>query len=193
MVLILLSIIFSTFAISQEKKLEYQIKRNGGVVGNIRFTQSSSGNRTTLKLESEVKTRLIFLFTAKAQEEAIFDNGIMTWSSIFRKLNGNVKADRKTKAAGNSYTIYKGEKTEAQNSYPIRYTMLSMYLAEPVAVAKVYSDNFQQFLDIQKLGEHHYKIKFPDGNFSEYFYQNGICLKVEVHHSLYSATIQLKM
>lgn len=163
------------------------------MVGNIRFTQSSSGNRTTLKLESEVKTRLIFLFTAKAQEEAIFDNGIMTWSSIFRKLNGNVKADRKTKAAGNSYTIYKGEKTETQNSYPIRYTMLSMYLAEPVAVAKVYSDNFQQFLDIQKLGEHHYKIKFPDGNFSEYFYQNGICLKVEVHHSLYSATIQLKM
>lgn len=193
MALIILSITISVFATSQEKKLEYQIKRNGNVVGDIRFTQISSGSRTTMKMESEVKTRFIFLFTAKAQEEAIYENGIMTWSSIYRKLNGNVKADKKTKAAGNSYTIYKGKKTETLNSYPIRYNMLSIYSAEPVTVAKVYSDNFQQFLDIQKMGEHHYKIKFPDGNFSEYFYQNGICSKVEVHHTLYSATIELKM
>lgn len=193
MALVILSLALGVFATSQEKKLEYQIKRNGNVVGNVHFTQTSSGNRTTMKMESEVKTRFILLFTAKAQEEAIYDNGIMTWSSIYRKLNGNVKADKKTKAYGNSYTIYKGNKTETLNNYPIRYNMLSIYSAEPVSISKVYSDNFQQFLDIQKMGEHHYKIKFPDGNYSEYFYKNGVCSKVEVHHTLYSATIELKM
>jgi hypothetical protein len=48
-------------------------------------------------MESEVNTRFIFNFKAKAKEEVIYDNGIMTWSSIFRKLNGNVKVDKKTK------------------------------------------------------------------------------------------------
>ena len=190
MIIVFLTI--SVFSNSQDKKLEYQIKRNGDVVGNIHFSQISSGPRTTMKLESEVKTRFIFTFTAKAQEETIYDNGIMTWSSIYRKLNGNVKADKKTKVDGNSYTIFKGGKTEKLGNYPIRYNMLSIYVLEPINISKVYSDNFQQFLDIQKIKAQHYKIKFPDGNYSEYYYDGGICSKVEVHHSLYSASIELK-
>jgi hypothetical protein len=177
---------------AQEKKLEYNIKRNGDVVGSIHFIQGVAGNRTVLTMESEVNTRFIFNFKAKAKEEVIYDNGIMTWSSIFRKLNGNVKIDKKTKANGNVYTVYKGSKTETLTNFPIRYNMLSVYISEPVNITKVYSDNFQQQIDIQKIAEHHYKIKFPDGNYSEYFYTNGICSKVEVHHTLYRATIELK-
>jgi hypothetical protein len=116
----------------------------------------------------------------------------MTWSSIYRKMNGNVKADKKTKANGNSYVVYKGSKTETLNNYPIRYNMLSVYVLEPVGISRVYSDNFQQYVDIQQLAEHHYKIKFPDGNWNEYFYANGVCAKIFIHHSMYSATIELK-
>jgi len=186
----LFSLMISTNA--QEKKLEYNIKRNGDVVGNIHFIQGIAGSRTVLTMESEVNTRFIFNFKAKAKEEAIYDNGIMTWSSIFRKLNGNVKVDKKTKANGNTYTVYKGSKTETLNNYPIHYNMLNVYINEPVNISKVYSDNFQQQIDILKVADHHYKIKFPDGNYNEYFYTNGVCSKVEVHHSLYSATIELR-
>lgn len=177
---------------AQQKTFEYNIKRNGDVVGNIHFIQGIVGNRTVLTMESEVNTRFIFSFKAKAKEEAIYDNGIMTWSSIFRKLNGTVKADKKTKATGTSYTIYKGTKTETLNNYPIRYNMLSVYVIEPLNITTVYSDNFQQHVNIQKIAEHHYKIKFPDGNYNEYFYANGVCSKIEIHHTLYSATIELK-
>ena len=177
---------------AQEKKLEYNIKRNGDVVGNIHFIQLVASNRTMLTMESEVNTRLIFNFKANAKEEVIYDNGIMVWSSIFRKLNGNVKVNTKTKANGNAYTVYKGSKTETLNNYPIRYNILSVYISEPANITKVYSDNFQQQIDIQKIADHHYKIKFPDGNYNEYFYTNGICSKIEIHHSMYSATIELK-
>ena len=176
LLIVLLSTMISTNA--QEKKLEYNIKRNGDVVGNIHFTQGVAGNRTVLTMESEVNTRFIFNFKANAKEEVIYDNGIMTWSSIFRKLNGNIKIDKKTKASGNAYTVYKGSKTETLNNYPIRYKMLSVYISEPVNISKVYSDNFQQQIDILKVADHHYKIKFPDGNYSEYFYTKGICSKV---------------
>ncbi len=186
----LLSITISLNA--QEQKLEYNIKRNGDIVGNIQFMQSTAGSRTVLTMESEVNTRFILNFKAKTREETIYDNGIMTWSSIFRKLNGNVKADKKTKAVGNAYVIFKGSKTETLQHYPIRYNMLSIYLTEPLKVSKVYSDNFQQQIDIQKIADHHYKIKFPDGNYNEYFYANGICARVEIHHSMYRATIELR-
>jgi hypothetical protein len=177
---------------AQEKKLEYNIKRNGDVVGNIHFSQGVTGTRTVLTMESEVNTRFIFNFKAKAKEEVIYDNGIMTWSSIFRKLNGNVKIDKKTRANGNAYTVYKGSKTETLNNYPIRYNMLSVYVSEPVNITKAYSDNFQQQIDIQKIADHHYKIKFPDGNYNEYFYTNGVCSRILIHHSMYSATIELR-
>ena len=51
MIIVFLAI--SVFSNSQDKKLEYQIKRNGDVVGNIHFSQNSSGTRTIMKLESE--------------------------------------------------------------------------------------------------------------------------------------------
>jgi hypothetical protein len=190
LVLICLASAIGTF--SQEKKLTYSIKRNGSEVGNVQFTQNTSGNRTTLKMESEVRTRFVFLFTAKAKEETIYDSGIMTWSSIYRKMNGNVKADKKIKATDGIYTIYNDDKTEKLTNFPIRYNMLSLYLNEPTSFSTVFSDNFQQVLTIQTVNPHHYKIKFPDGNSNEYFYTNGMCTKVKISHSLYSATIELK-
>jgi len=188
--LVLLSITISAQA--QQKRLEYNIKRNGNVVGTIIFTHGITSNRTVFTMESEVNTRFIFNFKAKAREEAIYDDSILTWSSVYRKLNDNVKVDKKTKANGNVYTVYKGSKTETLNNYPIRYNMLSIYVIEPLNIPKVYSDNFQQQLDIQKIADHHYKIKFPDGNYNEYFYTGGVCSRVEVHHTMYSATIELK-
>jgi len=180
-----------TFANAQEKRLEYTIKRNGDVVGNIHFAHGIAGNRTVLTMESEVNARFIFNFKAKTKEETIYDKGIMTWSSIFRKLNRNVRVDKKIRANGNIYTLYKGTKTETLDNYPIRYNMLSVYISEPVNITKVYSDNFQQQIDIEKVADHHYKIRFPDGNYNEYFYSDGICSKIEIHHRLYSASIEL--
>jgi len=190
LLIVLLSTMISINA--QQKKLEYSIKRNGDVVGNIHFIQGIVGNRIVLTMESEVNTRFIFNFKARAKEEVIYDNGIMTWSSIFRKLNGTIKVDKKTKANGSAYTVYKGSKKETLNNYPIRYNMLSVYIIEPLNITKVYSDNFQQQIDIQRVADHHYKIKFPDGNYNEYFYTNGVCSKIEIHHSMYSATIELR-
>ena len=189
---ILLFMSFTYSASSHENKLHYIIKRKGSEVGSLFFTQQSAGNKTVMKLSSEVRTRLVFLFTAKGEEEAVYENGILTSSWIFRKMNGSEKANKRTRLSGNNYIITKGSKSETLNNYPIRFNMLSLYSLEPSSIGKVYSDNFQAFLDIQTLAPHHYQIKFPDGNYNEYFYRNGVCTRVVIHHSLYNATIELK-
>lgn len=66
-----------------------------------------------------------------------------------------------------------------------------LYCREPDDQAQVYSDNFQQFLQVKQVSPHVYRIDLPDGNYNFYSYTNGICSKVDIHHSLYTIQIQL--
>ena len=188
----ILLLLISLFAFPQQTKLEYSIKRKGSEIGTMIFTQHLSGNKTVLKIESELKTRFIFLITAKALEETVFENGIMIWSSIYQKMNGNERVNKKTKLLGRNYVVTKGKESDTIKSFPIHFNLVCMYNKEPLNILKLYSDNFQRFLDIQKMGDHHYKIIFPDGNYNEYHYSNGLCSKVDVHHSLYRSSFELK-
>jgi len=190
--LLVILLIFSTNSYSQNKTLNYQIIRNGDKVGSLLFSETSTGDLDYLKMESDVKTRLIFTFTAHASEEAVYNNGILLRSSIYRRLNGTEKANKQHQATGNrQYLIRTGETSELTKTYPITYNMLSLYSKEPENISKVYSDNFQTFLAIEKAASHKYKITLPDGNYNYYYYKNGILNLVEVHHSFYSANIVL--
>ena len=190
--LLIILLIFSTNSYSQNKKFNYQIIRNGDKVGSLLFSETSTDDLDYLKMESDVKTRLIFTFTAHASEEAVYNNGILLRSSIYRRLNGTEKANKQHEATGNrQYLIRTGKTSEFTKTYPITYNMLSLYSKEPENISKVYSDNFQTFLAIEKAASHKYKITLPDGNYNYYYYKNGILNLVEVHHSFYSANIIL--
>ena len=188
---VLFLILLSVKSHSQNKTLTYQIVRNGNMVGTLRFSETSTGDMDHLKMESDVKTRFVFTFTAHSNEEAVYHNGVLLHSSIYRKLNGTEKANKQHQAGNQQYIIHAGERTEITKNYPITYNMLSLYSKEPENISQVYSDNFQRFLAIQKTDQHRYKITLPDGNYNYYYYKNGVLNLVEVHHSLYSANIVL--
>jgi len=188
---VLFLILLSVKSHSQNKALTYQIVRNGNMVGTLRFSETSTGDMDHLKMESDVKTRFVFTFTAHSNEEAVYHNGVLLHSSIYRKLNGTEKANKQHQAGNQQYIIHAGERTEITKNYPITYNMLSLYSKEPENISQVYSDNFQRFLAIQKTDQHRYKITLPDGNYNYYYYKNGVLNLVEVHHSLYSANIVL--
>ena len=179
------------FAFSQTTRLQYNIKRKGVNVGVISFLQQYAGNRQVFRVESEIRTRILFLFTATGKEESVYENGVLTSSSVYQKLNGNEKLNKKTTLLGKSYVVNQGRHSETLNNYPISYSMTCLYAKEPVSVSKIYSDRFQQFLDIQTVKDHHYRIRFPDGNYNEYFYKGGLCTLVEVHHKLYRSSFEL--
>jgi len=190
-ILLLTLFVFSLVSHSQNRSLNYKILRNGSKVGTLRFTESSSGNTNYLQLESDVKTRFILSFTAHAKEEAVYSNGILLHSSIYRKLNGTEKANKQHQAENNRYVIHAGENVVLSKIYPITYSMLSLYTREPVNLSSVYSDNFEAYLAIQKIDVHKYKISLPDGNYNYYCYKDGVLNTIEIHHTFYSANIVL--
>ncbi len=186
-ILIFLLILFNLTVYSQKKVYNFNILRNGSKVGTMRFTQTSAGTIDTLEIESNVKVRFISTFIARGKEIAIFDKGVLLKSSIFRELNGKEKANKKHEANNNQYIITKGKDSKVLKNYPISYNMLSLYAREPEQIQKVYSDNFEAFINVQKMSDHKYKVTLPDGDYNYYTYKNGELHQVEVHQNLYSA------
>lgn len=193
LILFILLVVFATSAIAQTKSLNYMIMRGTDIVGGIHYTETNNSGMKQMEMESEVKGRILFIrYSGSAKEEAIYQNGVLSRSSIYRKLNGKEKANKQHLALNNRYLIRSGESSETIGIYPITYNMLSLYSSEPVNIDKVYSDNFQRFVDIIKLDSHKYKINLPDGNTNYYYYQNGELMLVEVHSTWYTVTIVLK-
>jgi hypothetical protein len=106
-------------------------------------------------------------------------------------MNGNVKADKHTIFTGRQYEVEEASGKKELNINSVTYNMDCLYFQEPVDIKQVYSDNFQQFVDIEKKPEGYYKIKLPDGNSNNYYYKDGVCAAIHVNHTWYSADIVL--
>jgi hypothetical protein len=145
-----------------------------------------------MKMVSNVEMNFIVNIKVNTEEESFFQKGKLIYSNISRKVNGKEKVNKQTKAIGDTYQTSSDGKASSINNKFIDYNFILLYCNEPVNVQIVYSDNFQQFLHIQKLSEHKYKIDLPDGNYNYYSFLNGICHKVEIHHSFYTIEITLK-
>src|SRR5688572_28367893 len=85
-VITLLIFSFSMYGISssyaQERKLRYDVMRNGKVIGKINFVEMISGQKKFLSMTSDVKTRFILAFSDDTAETAAYDNGVLVYSSF---------------------------------------------------------------------------------------------------------------
>ncbi|HET7898783.1 MAG TPA: DUF6134 family protein [Flavisolibacter sp.] len=176
---------------AQEQRLQYAINRNGKTVGNLSFRKSINGTRTTYNILSEVKVAVLMTFTVQAREQSVYDQDVLQSSSVVRQVNGKQKANKQVVNNGNGLTVSDdGQRKELKN-YRVKYNSHCLYAVEPVHYTNVFSDNYQQFVPIVKVAEHHYRVSFPDGGSNDYFYENGVCKKVQVKSSMFDAEFVL--
>ncbi len=179
-------------ALAQEQTVKYNVLHSGKVVGHMNLYQKRQGDELYLKMISEVKMRFIFSVKVEIQEESTFNNGKLISSQVCRNVNGSEKCNRQTKAVASGYqTIAEGKCGKTVDQKQIAANLMLLYCREPADQAQVYSDNFQQFLQVKQVSPHVYRIDLPDGNYNFYSYTNGVCSKVDIHHSLYTIQIQL--
>jgi hypothetical protein len=176
---------------AQEKQLDYEVVRNGKVIGWTKLVKTTTDQQVGIKLNSEVKTRFVFQFVAKAMEEVVFNNGQLVYTSQFTKLNGDVKEDKSMRWTARGYEVYKGKDTQPLSFSLLHAHMLGLYFEEPRQGEKIYSDRFQQLLDVHKIAGGGYRINLPDGGSCTYYYQHGVCTEVKIDQRLYSAEMRL--
>lgn len=189
---LLLTAGLACYAFAQERILRYEVTRNGSSIGTLTLKEIRMDNQVLYKLQSDIKTSLLFTISAKGNEEALYDNGIMIRSFFYQKVNNNERANTRMQAAGNAYTVVRNSNAKRLHHYPITYNLVCVYTIEPLKRTTVFSDKFQQYLPIQALGSHHYKITFPDGGYNEYSYQDGICTSIQVHGVWVNVEMSLK-
>ena len=188
---LLVALLLVTISLAQPKRLSYTVKRAGKDIGTLIFKETVNGNRTSHLMFSDIKVRFLFNFHAKGKEEAVYENGVLTFSCTLQKMNGDIETDNKTTRLSNGYIVYAGSDTSKLATYPIHYSMASLYGIEPVDHKEVYSDKYKKLLPIQRVGAHHYRIVFPNGNQNEYFYNNGICTRIKIDAGMFKAEMIL--
>ncbi|HEX6334213.1 MAG TPA: DUF6134 family protein [Flavisolibacter sp.] len=177
---------------AQNRQLTYTVMKGDSEVGSMYVSEVISGSRINLKLNLDVTIKFLFSFSAKGVEEAVYDNGVLVYSYFYQKLNGSEKVNKRHRYVDKTYVVNNKGSQEKVNTAAIRYNMICLYTHEPVNASRIYSDKYQKYLAIQKIADRHYKIVFPDGNYSEYFYEGGTCTRVEVNNSLFNVVMLLK-
>ncbi|HYK47780.1 MAG TPA: DUF6134 family protein [Parafilimonas sp.] len=184
--------LFSFTSYGQVRTLEYDVSYKGKNIGTMQLYQNQTGKNIFTKTVADVKTNLIFTIKVNTEEESMFQSGKLVYSNLIRRVNGKEKANKQTKAVADTYQTFSFGKPGPVNNEAIDYNFSLLYCMEPVNKQEIYSDNFQQFINIKKVSEHQYKIELPDGNCNYYSFQNGICSNAELHHTFYTIHVTLK-
>lgn len=185
----LLLLCLASFA--QEQNLQYAINRNGKKVGELFFQRKKTGTKTVYNIRSDVKVAMVLTIQVKASEQSVYDNDVLQSSSVVRYVNGKQKANKQIRNNGKGLTATDDGAVRELKNYVVKFNTHCLYSMEPLHYTNVFSDNYQQFLPLVKLADHHYKVTFPDGNSNEYFYENGVCKKIKVKSQLFDAEFVL--
>ena len=188
----LLTCFIMLISFAQESTFEYDVIRNNKVVGHSVVTGIKSSGKVTYRVSSEFRLTMIKEFIFRSVEETVFEKGVMTFSSVRRTLNGQTKSKRSTRLINQVYHIDNEEDSKKLHSVLVMHCTNSLYLNEPVNQGQIYSEHFQQWLNISPVNVHSYKLTLPDGNYTFYHYQNGVCIKIEIYQTFYNASLKLR-
>jgi hypothetical protein len=189
--LLLFFVLFAAPSIAQQQAHRYAVLYKGKNVGTMYLTQIQSGDALLVKVTSNVQMHMLMSIKVNVTEEASYHQDKLIYSSVYREVNGRLKANRQTKYCNGCYEIITEGKRTVLKKTGINYNLVRLYCKEPVNITQVYSDAFQQFLNLKAIGIHIYKLELPDGNYNVYHFQNGICNRVEVHNTFYTIQMQL--
>ncbi|MBS1935045.1 MAG: hypothetical protein JST96_13670 [Bacteroidetes bacterium] len=173
------------YACAQQRVARYNIIHKGECKGSMLLTEENKGKTKHIRIESEVKVSFILSFKIHSVEEAIFENGVLVYSLLYRKINGDEKTNQQMELKGSVYKITSKDNYEEAPAYPVYNTILSLYSFEPVNLHSVYSDNFRKYVALEKKGDGIYKVDLPNGNTNYYTYKEGVCVMVDVQQSFY--------
>jgi len=181
----------STLLLAQNTQLKYKIIQGSDTIGWMQLDKTVLDNKLDMSLISEIKTQAIFDIKVYSKELSMYENGKLLYSSQFRKTNGNIKVDKQTRFVTNKYIIAENGKTKDLAIASITTNLLSLYFNEPVGITTVFCDNHECFVNLTKTADGGYKVKFPNGDNNCYYYSAGICNKIKISHTFYSAQIIL--
>jgi len=192
LVIVLLSVLTSAQALNnpiEETPKVFQIVKNHKVIGTIRMVRKVSGDSIIYDSESKIIVKLLLRFKIIGKEKSIFNNGVLVYSSVYRKINNKVKADLSIARHGSNYSLKDNNKTEFLDMKKIEQNLITLYFKEPKGITSIFCDNQKEMIRIKCLGQGKYRVDICNGKYNIFHYKDGKCVKVEAVSPLFDVTL----
>jgi len=172
--------------------LTFEVYRKSKQIGTIQLQRQYYPEKIRYIIESAIEIDLLLNFDVEGREVADFVNGVMTYSSVQRKLNNRTKSQHQVVFENGTYHKTCSGSVEQLDLSEVHQNLVCLYYDEPNINHKVYCDNEISVSDVEKLSENVYKVQVTSGKYNIYHYQNGKCVKIEAYGPLYNVTLIAK-
>jgi hypothetical protein len=176
---------------TMNSKLNYDVIRNGNVIGSLHASRIGSGNQVEYITESNVSVKILMTFSMYSKVTGAFRDGMLINGSAVRKVNGHDKVNTIIQWKNDHYLL-KDDDVQKEIHEKITYTTACLFNQEPVGLTRIFSENFGKFITLKEVRPHYYELHLPDGNRNYYSYSNGICIGAEVNTNYTKAFFRLK-
>jgi hypothetical protein len=186
-VLIVLALLsWERAAIEKTTNREFDIFFGSKHVGFLKLSETRSPEETFIQVHSEIETRLIFRYTVEGTETYQYRNDTLVASRLYRKINDKVRLDHRIIKNGAGYRMLGPDLDRKLETGSVQMNLTRLFFEEPKGQYRVFSDRFGQWVPVEKMGVHQYKIPFPNGSSSTFSYENGKCISVVNSGSFYT-------
>lgn len=187
--LIAMLFLFTKSTSAQNHNLSFEVWKNNVLIGFITMSEKINEDFVIYDCSSKIKAKILIEFNVTGIEKAIYDQGVLVYSSVYRKINSNEKTNKELFFTDGKYYLLKGGKKSALPFPEIKRNLITLYFYEPVNIAQVYCDNHHKMVQVDFLDKGKYQINFPDGSYNIFYYENGKCLRVEAFGFLYEVQL----
>jgi len=167
----------------------FQIVKNDKVIGTINMVKKIYGDSIIYDSESQINVKLLLRFEITGNEKSVFKNGILVYSSVYRKLNNKVKANHVIARQGTHYNLNDNNKTEILGINSIEQNLISLYFKEPKNITSIFCDNQKEMIHVKSLGQGKYKVEISNGKYNIFHYKDGKCVEVEAVSPMFDVVL----
>ena len=168
----------------------FRIVKNDKVIGTINMVMKVNGDSITYDSESQINVKLLLKFEITGKEKSVFENGVLVYSSIYRKLNNKVKSNHIIERRGDYYNLNDNNKTKVLEINGIEQNLISLYFKEPKNISSIFCDNQKEMIPIKNLGQGKYKVEISKGKYNIFHYVNGKCVEVEAVSPMFDVILK---
>ena len=160
------------------------------MIGFVEVNRFISDTAVAYHVKSEIKTRILVNLAIRSDEKSVFKGDTLIYSKVYRKINKKVKVEREMEYINGDYHL-KCKKNKSRFGPAItQINLATMFFDEPVNHRVVFSDAHNQLLKLIDKGNGAYQVIMPNGDKHTFFYEDGMCTKIEASGLFYK--IKLK-
>lgn len=176
---------------AQEKTLQYDVTRNGNVIGYVKVLEKINEGQAYWELKSDVNTKFIFSYSNYISDIVLFKDGIMVLGQYYQKEN-NKQTKWEIRADGNYFKMVSNGKPDSQSFIAVQNHYLQLFFHCPETLTKIFSNHYHQYLELKKVAANKYCLALPDGDYNYYTYENGICSRVDIERTFFTIHFVLR-